>query len=109
MYKTITRDALKQKKENSEDMVLIEVLEKIPYKESHIRGAINIPLRKIGHTVKEQYDKDQEIVVYCKDKECQASPRAAEKLDALGFQNVYDYEEGKKDWQEAGLPMEKGE
>jgi len=108
MYTTITRDKLQEMKRKSEDMILIEVLGEKPFKESHIQGAINIPLKEIGHTVKEKYDKDQEIVVYCKDKECQASPTAAEKLDKLGYDHVYDYEAGKKDWQEAGLPMEQG-
>jgi len=108
MYTTITRDELQEMKNKSEDLILIEVLGEKPFKESHIEGAINIPFREIGHKVKEKYPKDQTIVVYCKDKECQASPSAAQKLDKLGFENVYDYEAGKKDWQEAGLPMEQG-
>ncbi|MBA3690794.1 MAG: CBS domain-containing protein [Actinobacteria bacterium] len=34
------------------------------------------------------------------------SPRAAWRLESLGFQEVYDYEGGKQDWAAAGLPME---
>ena len=34
------------------------------------------------------------------------SPRAAWRLESLGFQNVYDYEGGKLDWMAAGLPTE---
>ncbi len=34
------------------------------------------------------------------------SPRAAWRLDALGFGEVYDYEPGKADWAAAGLPLE---
>ena len=34
------------------------------------------------------------------------SPRAACRLEALGFENVYDYELGKADWKAAGLPLE---
>jgi rhodanese-related sulfurtransferase len=29
-------------------------------------------------------------------------------LEALGYQDVYDYEEGKQGWIEAGLPTESG-
>jgi len=29
-------------------------------------------------------------------------------LEALGYANVYDYQEGKQDWIEAGLPTESG-
>jgi len=34
------------------------------------------------------------------------SPRAAWRLETLGFKEVYDYVDGKKDWLDAGLPME---
>ncbi len=34
------------------------------------------------------------------------SPRAAWRLEALGFEDVYDYEYGKRDWGSAGLPRE---
>ena len=34
------------------------------------------------------------------------SPRAASRLEALGFDEVYDYAAGKADWGSAGLPLE---
>lgn len=34
------------------------------------------------------------------------SPRAAWRLESLGFTRVYDYVAGKKDWSAAGLPLE---
>jgi CBS domain-containing protein len=34
------------------------------------------------------------------------SPRAAWRLEGLGFSEVYDYAPGKVDWSAAGLPME---
>jgi predicted transcriptional regulator len=34
------------------------------------------------------------------------SPRAAARLDTLGFEQVYDYAAGKEDWTAAGLPTE---
>lgn len=34
------------------------------------------------------------------------SPRAAARLESLGFTNIYDYEAGKADWFAAGLPRE---
>lgn len=33
------------------------------------------------------------------------SPRAASRLEALGFERVYDYVAGKADWGSAGLPL----
>ena len=37
------------------------------------------------------------------------SPRAAARLAALGFTDVYDYVAGKADWGSAGLPLEGAE
>jgi CBS domain-containing protein len=34
------------------------------------------------------------------------SPRAAARLDSLGFEQVYDYVAGKADWGATGLPLE---
>jgi Mg/Co/Ni transporter MgtE len=34
------------------------------------------------------------------------SPRAAWRLESLGFREVYDYVDGKLDWMAAGLPTE---
>ncbi len=34
------------------------------------------------------------------------SPRAAWRLESLGFKSVFDYVDGKADWMGAGLPME---
>lgn len=106
MYGKIDRETLKQKLDNNEDIKLIEVLMPKPYEQLHIKGAINIPLNTIGKEASSRFDKDDFIVVYCADKECQASPKAAEKLDTFGFTNVWDYEGGKKDWADAEYPVE---
>jgi Mg/Co/Ni transporter MgtE len=34
------------------------------------------------------------------------SPRAASRLESIGFEQVYDYVAGKADWGSAGLPLE---
>jgi len=105
MYETLDRQKLEEKFAADEDFELIEVLEPEDYEQSHIKGAINIPLSELGREVKGRFDTNQDLVVYCSDINCGASPTAAEKLDNLGFENVYDYEGGKKDWREAGNPM----
>ncbi|MFO7658344.1 MAG: rhodanese-like domain-containing protein [Bacteroidales bacterium] len=103
--KTITKEELKKKLENG-NIHLIEVLGEEKYNKSHIKGAINIPLKKIGTEARQKFSEEDEIVVYCSDYDCSDSPTAAKKLESLGFKNVYDFEGGKKEWKEAGLPME---
>lgn len=103
--KAIKKEQLKEWLDKDQ-VHLIEVLSEEQYDEMHIKGAINIPLKRIGKEAREKFDKGDTIVVYCSDHECQSSPSAAKKLEDLGFNNVYDYEGGKKEWKEAGLPME---
>ncbi len=106
--KTITKEELKEKMEAG-GVVLVEVLKPEKYKEEHIKGAVNIPTKEIVTEAKQKFDKDDMIVVYCSDFECTASPTAARKLTDAGFTNIYDFEGGKKEWKEAGYPMEKGD
>ncbi len=109
MAKIISREALKYKIDQANDFTLIEVLSQEEYNKEHIKGAINIPVEKIGREAKERFNNNDEIIVYCSSLSCQASSNAANKLEKLGFNNVYDFEGGKKAWKEAGYPIESNE
>ena len=50
--------------------------------------------------------KNDFIIVYCANTTCQNSRIAAQTLASMGYTNVAEYEEGKQDWIEAGLPIE---
>jgi rhodanese-related sulfurtransferase len=107
--KEITREGLKAKLDRGEEVVLIETLGPRYYEDAHLPGAINIPHTEVDALAPEMLpDKSAEVVVYCSNRACQYSPQAARRLAALGYENVYDYEEGKQDWIEAGLPTESG-
>lgn len=104
---TVSRDELKTMLDENR-VTLIEVLGLEQFQNFHLPGAINVPLdddfdQRIQQAVP---DKQQPVVVYCLDAECQASPTAAQRMEELGFDHVYDYEPGKEDWKAAGLPIE---
>ncbi len=110
MAKKISKEDLQKKLErNNEQFHLVEVLKPDEYSNLHIKGAINIPLESISKESRAKFSNDDEIVVYCSDSSCTASPKAAEKLEKLGFKNVYHFKGGKKEWIEAGLPTESGQ
>ena len=50
---------------------------------------------------------DEEIIVYCLDIECNASNRAANILEKLGYKNIIKYEGGKADWKNNNYPIER--
>lgn len=99
---SISREELEIMNDSSEkDFVLINVLPQDAFNKSHIRTSINIPHDdpQFEETVaKVAGNKDRNVVVYCASFDCDASPKAAGKLDRAGFSKVYDYEGGTKDW-----------
>lgn len=84
---------------------LVEVLPQEEYDELHLPGAINLPLKELDAQCAKRLDRRRPVVVYCWDALCDMSPRAATRLDQLGFE-VYDYALSKVDWMAHGLPME---
>ncbi len=107
MAKTITRDELHSKIERGDDFVLLETLPPKSFANGHLPGARNLPVEEIGRRASELIPStESEVVVYCASRSCDASEKAAKKLEDLGYDNVYDYLGGKADWKEAGLPME---
>ncbi|MDY6769783.1 MAG: rhodanese-like domain-containing protein [Candidatus Nanohaloarchaea archaeon] len=100
MVDTISRTELKEKMDGGDEFVLVNVLSPEQFEEEHIPGSINIPLDQVEQEFPERFDRDEDIVVYCASESCQASPKAAEKLESMGFTNVADYEGGLADWKE---------
>lgn len=93
----------KMNEERKEDFVLVNVLPRESFRKAHIRTSINIPHEDesfVEDVTKVAGGKDRTIVVYCASKDCDASPKAARKLDEAGFERVLDYEGGTRDWQQ---------
>jgi rhodanese-related sulfurtransferase len=104
--KTIDRNALQQRLHR---VTLAEALPEKYWRDWHLPGAKHLPhdlVRQLAPAVLP--DKDAEIVVYCAGETCQNSHIAARVLEQLGYTKVSVYVGGKRDWQEAGLPTEKG-
>ncbi len=109
MVQTITREDLKAKLDQGATVTLVEALPAKYYEDKHLPGAINMPHDQVDALALQLLpDKAAEIVVYCASAPCQNSGIAARRLAELGYANVRDYHEGKADWIEAGLPVERG-
>lgn len=105
---TITAQELKKKIDDREDITIINALGKEQYQQKHIPGSINIPVDEVEEKASQVLpeDKSKEIIVYCASKDCQASPKEAEKLEQMGYRNVKDFEGGIAEWQEQGYEFE---
>ena len=104
----ITRSEAKKLMDQRDDLTVVEVLQKDQFDEFHLPGAKNVPLdEQFAENIQRTApDKRKPVLVYCHDINCNASPKAAQKMEQLGYQDVYDYEAGKLDWKQAGLPVE---
>lgn len=99
----INAKQLKKKIDSGDDFVLVDVLGTESFKWKHIPTSKDIDVDEIeDRAAKELPDKNEEIIVYCASKTCQASPNAARKLEEMGYTNVIDFEDGLAGWQEAG-------
>jgi len=97
----IDRNTLQDMQNKHKDFVLINVLKPEHFQKAHINSSINIPLESRSFTKQVETvagGKDRDVVVYCASFDCDASPKAAQKLEKAGFKHVYDYEGGTKDW-----------
>jgi rhodanese-related sulfurtransferase len=105
----IGRERLWEKIERGDDFVLVDALAPISYAASHLPGAINVPPELVTERAHRRIpDRNAMIVVYCSSSTCDSSLEVANRLIELGYRNVLHYAEGKRDWVEAGLPLEGG-
>jgi rhodanese-related sulfurtransferase len=104
--KTVTRDTLKALIEN-DAVTVVEALPLEYYRKAHLPGARHLPHDAVEQLAAQVLpDRAAPIVVYCANAECANSGIAAGALERLGYRDVSVYVEGKKDWLEAGYPVE---
>jgi rhodanese-related sulfurtransferase len=89
--------------------VVVDALAPMSFAHSHLPGAINLPPEWVDERGPSRIpDRNAEIVVYCSSSTCDSSTEVGQRLVELGYRNVHHYVEGKRDWVEAGLPLERG-
>ena len=106
MLKTVTRSYV-QERLGRPQVVLVEALPPQCWADAHIPGALNLPhdqVDELAHSLLP--DRDVEVIVYCANGPCANSSIASRRLEQVGYTHVADYELGKEDWAEAGLPLE---
>jgi rhodanese-related sulfurtransferase len=109
MERRITRNELSSLIASGNSPLLLEALPAKYFDDWHLPGARNMPHDAVAELApRVAPDKSAPIVVYCANAACQNSHIAAGLLARLGYGDVRVYAEGKKDWLEAGLPVEQG-
>ncbi len=111
MIKIMTAPELRSLMDRGEDFVLVNVLDEESFAKERIHGSYNVRQSRddFVNAVEEiAGGKNRPVVVYCANKICQASPKAAINLERAGFTDVTDFEGGMAEWKEAGYEVETG-
>ena len=112
----ITCEALKEKIDSGEKVVVIDTRAAVAYKADHIRGAINIFLNPGGDPFERQMTfmalpADKPLIVYCDcEDESDSLILAGEiKNQRYEIQDISVLEKGINRWKELGYPTEESE
>ena len=81
----------------------IDVRTAVEHAESHIAGAIHVPLDQLGSEHAQQVDSGKPVIVYCRGGN--RSAVAAEALRNSGY-DAHSIDGGLVAWHDAGLPVE---
>ncbi len=105
---TLSVEQLRERLLRGDELLLVNVLPKKSFDKLHIRGSVSVS----------QYDEDflegiaervhgEEccVVLYCNSAGCNASSKAAEKLQQAGYTSVFELEGGLAAWRAAGYPL----
>jgi rhodanese-related sulfurtransferase len=112
--KEISPQALLDKLNAQDDLLLVDVREHAEFEAGHIRGAHLVPRGILEAAADPAYPKhlpelaaarDRQLVVYCATSG--RSAMAAAVLQMMGFKNVLNMEGGYTRWVADGLPQEK--
>lgn len=90
----------------TEGALLLDVREPDEWVAGHIAGARLYPLPRLASDPQIDEALSRPIVAYC--KVGARAERAAEILEACGYENVAIMQGGYADWQAAGYPVESG-
>jgi len=102
-----TVDDVKDKLDQGEKFVLIDVREESEYAKDHLPGAIHLGKGIIERDIEQRVpDPKTPIVLYCGGGF--RSALSADNLQKMGYTNVLSMDGGIRVWREKNLPLTKG-
>ena len=88
-YLTLTPEAAKARMDENGDAIILDVRTQEEYDGGHIPGAVCFPNEDIQPDLPLPFEKDAEILVYCRSG--RRSAEAADKLAGMGYTNVANF------------------
>lgn len=101
----ITKDELLDRIDEKQNCVIVDTIGNYNGNKIRIAGAKTIPYPEVIDRRNELLSYD-EIIIYCRRKDCRASKKVAAGLTVLNIPDVKVYEGGLDEWVSEGLPVE---
>jgi rhodanese-related sulfurtransferase len=99
----IGRDQVRDRLALGDRFKLVMVSSDWAFDAKHIAGSVHFTTQQ---QMLAGLERDEEIVVYCSNIDCNSSLRAIKTLLEHGYTRVIHYPGGLIDWEAAGLPLE---
>ena len=106
MARLMSSTELRERMDEDEEFVLVDVSDEESFAQEHIPNAKNIPIGELGELATQELNKNERIVVYGQDHDDESSNDAAELLENLGYRKVADFDGGVYAWKRAGFLTE---
>src|SRR5215203_4441141 len=87
------------------ELALLDVREAGQFGESHLLFAVPLPYSRLELAIGALVPRKGVRVVLCDDGACGVAARAAQRLAALGYQDVSVLAGGTRAWEAAGYPL----
>jgi molybdopterin/thiamine biosynthesis adenylyltransferase/rhodanese-related sulfurtransferase len=95
---------LRRQMQNDDDLVVVDVREKVEWNDGYIPGAIHVPRGYLELQIEEAVpDKDKTVVLYCAGGV--RSALAADTLSHMGYREPISLAGGFTQWKAGGLPV----
>lgn len=112
MVEIVKVDDVKRMMESDDEVVVVDALGPESFNLRHLPDAVNVPAGadRVDELIKQRLpdDKSVPIIAYCADKDCDASPALAKRLEEEhGYTKVYEFEDGLQGWHQAGEEFER--
>jgi rhodanese-related sulfurtransferase len=96
----------------AEETVFIDARSADEFAQGHIPGAVSIPFQSLEEQfpmIGNLIDSGRELIVYCKNRDCDDSLLLATELQAMGCSHLVLYVDGFELWKKHGGEVEAGE
>lgn len=106
---TISPTQLHDAVQGGKSVDLIDVRTPVEFREVHVSFARNVPLDRLDAAQVNAGRRDASAPLYVICRSGSRGKQACEKLSAAGLANVVNVEGGTQAWEQAGLPVVRGE